>query len=420
MNEFKEELELMEMQNAERVVGKMDSTKTKSKKRVLVVYPEPNVESIEIGETFKNYKAMCDRFGEKYRTSDSKKAQVKNWERYFSFSKEGNKLTITDIFDIPKERVDYRSEGGNNVKYLGKIEDLILNLLSQEENAGKVFLSRNKLLTSLSMVNENYVYGKYNSDQLSEYTSINRGEIDDFYTTTDGVLKRNINSALINLKKKSLIFYSEVMTVAIADVEAYINKDNMLSAKKTIKTDTYGNDSTHYEPSDIDVEFSHRKATTSEINSILRVTKEIMDDYGYELDHEPFINGTAKDFYKRIDDRLFKEHNIDMHYFSYEIYFNHDHVQKERAKLEDWNLQEGERILSMIDLNKDIIDRLLENVERRSVDSIEMFDKTEKDKYRNRMSEYYVENSNILIGLLVAYGADLLKEKLLEMKKKDM
>lgn len=71
-------------------------------------------------QVFKNYKELCVYLGEEPKTSNSKKAQLKEWERYFSFRKEGQKIIITEIFDVPKEKVDNRannySRNNKNVK----------------------------------------------------------------------------------------------------------------------------------------------------------------------------------------------------------------------------------------------------------------------------------------------------------------
>jgi hypothetical protein len=37
----------------------------------------------------KNYKKMCELLNEEVKTSNSKKAQLKRWERYISWSKNG-------------------------------------------------------------------------------------------------------------------------------------------------------------------------------------------------------------------------------------------------------------------------------------------------------------------------------------------
>lgn len=73
--------------------------------------------TLKTKQIFKNYKELCAFLGEEPKTANSKKAQLKEWERYFSFIKEGQKIIITEIFDVPKEKVTkYTSNNNKNVK----------------------------------------------------------------------------------------------------------------------------------------------------------------------------------------------------------------------------------------------------------------------------------------------------------------
>lgn len=72
------------------------------------------IQDMYVGQEFKNYKELCEFLGEKIKSGKGKQLQWKEWKRYFSFEKEGNKIIITEIFDEPKKKVDHR--GGNNCK----------------------------------------------------------------------------------------------------------------------------------------------------------------------------------------------------------------------------------------------------------------------------------------------------------------
>lgn len=378
-------------------------------KRKLVEYKAPNVELISAGEIFRNYKALCERFEDTPRTGNSKKAHIKNLERYFDFYQDGHKIVITEIYSTPKDLIDLRAEGGNNVKYLNKIEYLILDLLAQEENKGKVFISKNKLMESLNMVNPNYMFGKYNTSKIEEYTTISQHSINDFYGTADGVLKRNLSSALKSLKDKSLIFYNEVITISIAETITHINKDNRVGATRKVNIDKNGRRTVTFDTPDVLVEENIRKATEQEVGSILRVTNDVLKEYRYEKANEAFAHGKASEFYSRINDILFKDHNIDMYYMSYEIYFNHDHVLEEKKNLEDWAIEESKRIASIMNLNEDIINRLKENLNRRQMDAETRFLETEKDIYEFRMTEEYAEEQYALMSIMITFGSEILQ-----------
>ena len=77
------------------------------------------VKELYVGQEFKNYKIFCNFMDEEPKKANSKISQIKEWNRYFLFKKEGQKIIITKIFDIPKDKIDNRIGGvmWNNRKY---------------------------------------------------------------------------------------------------------------------------------------------------------------------------------------------------------------------------------------------------------------------------------------------------------------
>ena len=56
-----------------------------------------DLSNIETGQTFKNYKELCQALGELVKGGDAKNAQLKKWSRYFSYERQGHKFIITEI-----------------------------------------------------------------------------------------------------------------------------------------------------------------------------------------------------------------------------------------------------------------------------------------------------------------------------------
>ena len=61
---------------------------------------------LSVGQVFKNYKDLCETIGEPVKEGSSKRAQLKEWNRFFEYDKQGYKFIITDIYDEPKEKID--------------------------------------------------------------------------------------------------------------------------------------------------------------------------------------------------------------------------------------------------------------------------------------------------------------------------
>lgn len=60
--------------------------------------PFLNVSTLELGMAVKNYKELCSLLKQPVLGGDSKKAQLKEFQRYFSYQKVGNKFLILDIY----------------------------------------------------------------------------------------------------------------------------------------------------------------------------------------------------------------------------------------------------------------------------------------------------------------------------------
>lgn len=70
-----------------------------------------NTSRLQVGQTVKNYKELCALLGEKESAGNSRKAQLKEFARYFEWEKSGQKFLITDIYDTPLLKVDGRLSG---------------------------------------------------------------------------------------------------------------------------------------------------------------------------------------------------------------------------------------------------------------------------------------------------------------------
>ena len=314
-----------------------------------------NVSSLSGGLVVNNYRELCKLLGEEIKGGNSKKYQMQEWERYFSWQKEGNKFIITEIYNNPKDKVDLRAEGNNSI-YSEEIQLMILDLIARK-NDEDIMLSTCKLLTALAMINERY--SDYMDERGKQYLSnkLNFEEwyVTEFYNNTYSSLKNALESALNKLERKSLLFWTKVLTLCVE--EDYLNKNK---SNKSIK-------------------IIYRKATESEIQMILKVEKGIMKEMGFDDKKEVFLKGKWEEFKIRVNDLLYEEKGIKYYYQSYEIISVRDYILKELKKYDLSGARQK--------LNKKIKERILINANNRKTKSIEGVlgnPKTEKDRYRKK------------------------------------
>lgn len=352
------------------------------------------INNLQVGMVLKNYKHLCEVLEESVKTSNSKKAQIKEWERYFEYHKDGNKYIIDDIFGVEKEKVDNRNSGNNKVKYIDEIELLILNLLSEmQEYNGIVFLSKYLLLKQLKMINENYSFCKRRISKLSSFTKISEENLYDFYDTADDTLVRNLEKALNNLTNKCLVKWSKEITVCEA-----INYDNEII--DGIHYDKYDEEIHNYTQQ---LSLNHRQATDLEVQTILFMEKEAIEEMGFNSKKDVMINNMWKTFSNIVCEKT-KKIGVIYYYNSYKLIFNSEHINDEL--IDGFLLNKSEKSQIEDTLNNNITNKLKTNSDNRHMKAIDKIDiLTDEDrnveKYIRRSNDNYVEDNYKLTNLLV-------------------
>lgn len=233
------------------------------------------------GIVVKNYKEMCNLLGEDITDGNSKKAQLKKWERYFDYGRKGQKIIVEKIYDVP-----FPESANENSIYVKTIEMLLMYELGGKEGYCCNYTKTN-LFKLLGMINRNYIENKkfIKSEELKKY---NKWEIDHFYGRTAQKLSNVLFSALNSMKKRCLIEYEE-QNIIIEFVDG-----------KEI----------------------HRVATPSETSCILQAKTQVLSMMGYSK--VPFVR--ANEFYDKVNKKLNEVYGWDRIYKEYRIIYNKEYM----------------------------------------------------------------------------------------------
>jgi hypothetical protein len=317
---------------------------------------------------------------------------------------------------MPKEK----QIGGNNTPYIKYIETLVLDLLIQAVCKGKdeVFLSKNQILSELRMINKNYGTCKERIPKLSQFLNIDRKTIEEWYESTDGTLKRNLETALDSLKKQSLILWSSEITVCEVKI-----LNNLMDVNKNIKIDEYDEEITTYKVN-AGFHLLHREATKQEKKFILHTEREIMKEMGYDNKQDIVKFGAWDNFKKKVNSILLEQFKISFYYNSYKILFNEDHIQEQYEEmLEKFLLQADQRQIEYTELNNAVIERLKGNTikrQNRALEESEMWmeccNEITNEKIKMRVEDNYINNTNKLIDVLIHKESEDIKKKIKRIK----
>lgn len=329
-----------------------------------------NKEKLVAGTVFKNYKDMCTEMDIEVKAGNSKKAQLKELERYCYLDKDGYKIRIKEVYDVVKEKDNNYIGNTNRDVYGDIIKLLLLDYLT--ECRDNIVINRNNLYAKLGMTNRNYSTCKANYQSLADYIGINIRYVYDFYNINDGNFKGIVDRTLNNLQDQRLIIYEAIIKVKHKD------------------------------------EQSTRRIFSHERDYLIQVEKEVLDELGYSSISKIRISSDWRSFRKRVTDKLRSDIGIQYYYFAYDISINHKYIRSESINLKETILHSFNREENLSKMNQIVMNNIDNNTNRRNVDV--------ESNFMNkayRLNDSYINNtfklSTILIDRNTKYlGNDIL------------
>ena len=358
------------------------------------------LENLTVGMIIKNYRELCRVLEVDIKTGGAKQNQIEWFEEYFSYTKDGHKFIVTEVLDMEVEPMsDNRGGDTSDNTYIELIEKLILDLLVQDGEKGKIFLSKSQLFKKLEMVNANYSECKSRVPKLSKFMDIDKDNVQEWYNSTSGMLERNLNRALKKLEGQSLIFWTKEITVCIVNP--------MLSTaqvQRETKVDRYGEEFEEYH-GNVGTAKVYREATEDEKRFILTIEREVMEELKCKNKQEIIKKGLWDTFGNKVKSIIFREHNIAFYWQSYKIIFNTTHILARSKELNKILLSKGQRVEYKTILNTSISDRSNRNTvnrhEKAKVDADYLFGTSPDLKIKRRVEDSYVENGEALVSTLI-------------------
>lgn len=260
------------------------------------------------------------------------------FHRFFDFEKVSHgKYIINEIYEAPLPVVNNRDAGNCSV-YLLYIELILLKYLSSTFSK-EVNFSQGKLWQLLGMVNDKY--NKIKPTELKEvHESITDYEISNFYLRANQKLSVILSRALRNLSDRSLIS---------ATPETIICQDE-------------GDDSQ-----------SFFVANDDEVAAILKVKRQVLDQFGFERESTVIFSKKRKEYYESVNSILFDRFGWKYFYKAYKIIFNRDDIDRFIPRIE----------MSLRDAMKELNGKIIESLNK---EALSLFEKNLKE-YNERIDE---------------------------------
>ena len=126
-----------------------------------------NTSNLYKGQEVKNYRAMCYLVNEPVKTGKAKQLQVKDWQRYIRWTKDGNKFVIDEVFgtvEAKQTKLSMAQNCNRNVAkallsdvyhHMNGYSDYIEEKYQNVHHENKMICSTNDLLKSYQLINDN-------------------------------------------------------------------------------------------------------------------------------------------------------------------------------------------------------------------------------------------------------------------------
>mgnify|MGYP001067879687 CR=1 FL=1 len=358
-----------------------------------------NIDKIEVGQIHKSYKALCAALNEKPKTSNSKKAQLKEWECHFSYEKDGNKFIIKEIYKEPLIKIDNRKGGNHKLKHADGMDGTLIHILNNQPD-GTLFLTINRLLLEMNMINDNFNFGNRYRQKVSKYLNVQEAYVEEFFNTTKQTYKSNIESMLNRLENKAMIYSYKVRMLCVGVPNNETDEMGNIKLNYEVIKDEYDNEEIKV-TTDSTAVIDYRIATDDEIKHIQVVEDEVMIQLDCNSKQEVVVKKLWSKYLQTVNKRLFESHSILFYYDSYKILLNENKIQREAKAIEPLNKKNLRDSMALFNLNQDVQYQLLTNWKKRHLKAV-----TEKKGKMIRLNKDYVNNGTILIDNFINSNHD--------------
>lgn len=325
------------------------------------------VSQLKKGMIVPSYREMCNLLGEKVGSGNQKRSQLKEWKRYFQFTRKGNSFIITKIYKEPLPSNDGRH--GRTGIYTKYIEFLLMEYLANSPDE-VVYISKMDLFKLLGLVPPKYskLKSSINAQErllALEGKSLNNcspAEKHDRECFVYERIKRQFIYSLINTEYSEYIdTFKQMSPLEIKDFyqRVYskvgsIVRDALKSMSNRKLIDYYKVYKIIYRTS---AGYETVIADDRQREDILRIERKVLLLMGYDGFTDVIFAGKSGEYYKRVNELVQEELGCAGVYSCYKIIHLKDMIsQAIPAKAEEIrNLTTGDKILG---LNNEVIEYL--------------------------------------------------------------
>lgn len=318
------------------------------------------------------------------------------WER------KGNKYYIKTILNTLFINSDKVVSNGKTKSYIPLMEKILLNLMYEytkrdNKDDNDVFtVTTSFLREALGLVNSKYQEYNQKNGRLAHKLELDPKVVEEFYSRSRSMFKRDIERVLKNLKNQRLLEYKESMYLTPLKSQA-----PKFQAREFF--DEYGDKKTTYKKEGAFANSSFRsyKATPSEVKEVNMIAWKTIQAMGYKDISTIHANGLYPTFQRYFNENIINEMGLYRVYYAYELIF-HDAVVKYLANIDeiDFILSKEDLKQLKFDANSKVCDTIINNAKNRVLKAISSPDAPQGVK-GVEYNGNYVDSYDVLTNLVI-------------------
>lgn len=318
--------------------------------------------------TFKSYKELCEVLGERVKSGTSKTAQLEHWKEFFEWERRGNGYYITVIHNALYVNSDLAISNGREKSYIPLMEKVLLNLMyefTKRENCSE----EDTMVVTSSFLRKalGLVNESYDNFRNRKGRLSNSTKVD--YKIVEDFYSRSYSMFSRDIERVLKNLRNKKLleyNKAMYIVPAHLDEDDKFRA--TQRVDKFGDVETSYTKNGSRARNlrENYKASKSEIKEVNLISWKTIRAMGYNNLSAIHANGMYSQYQTYLNENLINEMGIYRVYYAYELIF-HDAVIKYLV-----NNNEIDFVLSSSDLQKlkettndDVCNTLLLNAQNR-------------------------------------------------------
>jgi hypothetical protein len=343
------------------------------------------MKSIKIGHIFKSNREACEFISIEYKDStNSRKAQEKEFDRRWAWHRVGRTIVIDEIYPELKEKIESRGKSvgsRNNYKgvYAELVDDLILQYLQEKESnltdTAKIYTTNNQIAEAIGIINYNYRKANANREKfynvLKKYFDIESNSycMSDVFDRIKTKIRDIVKSSLNRIKSSEMLDYDCCYLVNICNEVKEITEV--------------------------------RNAYEDEANAIVIAENVIMQEMGIEKKSEIERDKLkAKEFSGKVLERV----KIDFKYIrsiykGYCITLSEDIHQKSEVEIKELRKELNQLVINSLK-ERHIKNREKALIEEGLSEGFESRSSVQKKWNYDRLSKKYIDNGYRIIDIL--------------------